>query len=93
MYLAFHQSKAMQPIHVAAMLNKKHGLAGKFARKTWRNIIVTSRSCDVTSLFHHLLYDALFTKNEARKASFGSVDRLYGFTKARFFNNAWCILS
>ena len=30
-------------------------------RKSWRNIIVSSRSCHVTSLFRHLLHDALFT--------------------------------
>ena len=31
-------------------------------RTTCRNVIVTSRSCDVTSLFRHLLCDAVFTK-------------------------------
>ena len=31
-------------------------------RKLWRNIIVTSRSRDVTSLFRQLLYDTLFKK-------------------------------
>ena len=52
------------PIHVEAML-KKARLGRQVRttiRKTLHNIIVTSRSCDVTLLFRHLLYDALFTK-------------------------------
>ena len=36
-------------------------------RKLWRSIIVTSRSCDVTSLFRHLLYDTLFKKTRLRR--------------------------
>ena len=47
-------------------------------RKSWRNVIVTSRSCDVTSLFRRLRYDALdIQENEAwfqaLKAWIGSI--------------------
>ena len=44
----------IDPIHVTAMMNKKRGLAGKFARQCVNR--------DVTSLFRHLPYDALFKK-------------------------------
>ena len=50
--------------HVAAMLNKKRGLAGMFVKQYIK--------LDVTSLFHHLLYDSLFTKTR-----FSSVNRVY----------------
>ena len=51
----------MDPIRAAAIMNKKRGLACKFARQ-YVNSIVTSRSHDVTSLFRHLPYDVLFKK-------------------------------
>ena len=39
-------------------------------RKSWHNIIVTSRSCDVISLFRYLLYDALFKKTRLGRQAF-----------------------
>ena len=48
-------------------------------RKSWRNIIVTSRSCAVTSLFRHLLYATLFKKtrlgSQALTAWIGCITR------------------
>ena len=54
----------IHPIHAAAMFNRMRGLEGKYARHyvNCDNIIVTSRSCHITSLFRHLLHIALFTK-------------------------------
>ena len=58
------------------MLNRKLGFGLQVlatVRKPLRNIIVKSRSFAVTSLFLHLLYDALFTitgmRNRARFAT------------------------
>ena len=44
----------IHPIHVAAIKAKLGRQVQATVRKTLRNIIATSRSCDVTSFFRHL---------------------------------------
>ena len=50
----WHFIGAIHPIHVTAMMYKKQGLEGKCGCQYV--------NCDVTSLFRHLLYVALFKK-------------------------------